>query len=327
MDNLLLKCAGVIFLLSLAVMMVRMFFARGSKLKTLAYLMVYAVVLLGFSRIININYLINPDPSAEELQAVELQAVEFQDYLAGSKHSYTLGVQALESRDYLQAIELLSEVIPGDPNYKDAQAKLAQAEQFYAEQLVEQGRKTMLAGDFDQAVHLFDQSLTYNPDLVEARELKLEALARKQTFLQAQAAQKIAQDLKRGKQQMGQYEFGTDKLGFSVRKTKVTEVIATDLGFSYTSRGDERFLWVYISVANQGKSAVEVSPENFYISGADGSRIARSEATFSQAHLPVKTIKPGSTAEGWVIFYIARQKQFTLHYYGDGYIIDKAIVL
>ena len=321
MDNLLLKSAGVIFLLALAVMMIRMFLTRGSKLKALAYLVVYAFTLYAFSTVFNINHPSDPNPSVEELQAVELQ-----EHLAGSKSSYALGVQSLKSKDYLQAIKMFSQVFNGDPNYKDAQAKLTQAKLAYADQLLEQGRKTMMAGDFDQAVKLFNESLAYNPDLVEARKLKLDAYTRKQAALQAKAALKAAQDLQQAKQQMGQYVFGADNIGFSVKKTKVTGTIPTDLGFSYISRGNERFLWIYVSVVNRGKSVTEVNPEYFYISTDDGSRVARSEATNSQAHLPAMELKPGSTAEGWVIFYVPVQRHYVLNYYLTRGEINKVIV-
>lgn len=317
MNNLLLIIAGVIFLISLTVMMIRMLFARGSKLKALAYLLVYAFVLFGFSRVIDINHTSNPKPSVEELQAVELQ-----DYLADSKNYYALGIQALESRKYLQAIELLSEVLPGDPNHKDAQAKLALARQGYAGQLLDKGRKTMSAGYFDQAVELFDQALSYDPDLVEAKKLKLDAFTRKQMAVQSQAAQ----DLQKAKLQMGQYAFGSGNIGLSVKKIKVTEVIPTNFGFSYTSKGDERFLWVYVSVINQGNSGVEVDPEKFYVTVSDGSRIAYSEATNSQEHLPSMTLIPGSTAGGWIIFYVPVEKQYILNYYVDRGEIGKVIV-
>ena len=327
MDNLLLKIAGVIFLLSLTVTMIRMFFTRGSKFKALTYLTVYGAILFSFARLINISSPITFGSSVAEVQAIELQAVEFKDYLADSKQAYTLALQALADGDCLQAIEMLSLVIPGDPNFNDAQSRLAEAKKVYAEQLADKGRKAMLAGKLDQAVQWFDESLTYNPDLAEVKGLRLDALARQQVSLEAKAAQQTAQELKQARQQMGQYEFGTDKLGVSVKKMKVTEVIPTDLGFSYTSRGDEHFLWVYVSVINQGESAVRVSPENFYISGDGASRAARSEATYSQVHLPEMKIRPGLTTEGWVIFYVAGQKQYTLHYYNDGVGIDKVIVL
>lgn len=321
MDNLLLKSAGVIFLLALAVMMIRMFLTKGSKLKALIYLVVYAFTLYAFSTVFNITQPSNPNPSVEELQAVEMQ-----DYLADSKDSYALGIKALKGKDYLQAIRLLSQVFTGDPKYEDAQAKLAQAKLAYADQLLEQGRDTMMAGDFDQAVELFNESLAYNRDLVEARKLKLDAYTRKQAALQAEAAEKAALDLRHAKLKMGQYVFGADNIGFSVKKTKVTGTIPTSLGFSYVSRGDERFLWVYVSVVNRGKTVVDVNPEYFYISTNDGSRIARSEATNSQAHLPAMTLKPGSTADGWVIFYVPVQRQYSLNYYLAKGEINKVIV-
>lgn len=321
MDTLLVKAAGIIFLMSLAAMMMRLFLVKGSRVKALTYLALYVFLLFGFSRIVIVTPDANRDSAVEALQAVELP-----DYLADSNHAYDLGVKALESKKYPEAVELLTQVIPGNPNYEQAQAKLAQAKNLYTAELLIRGKQAMSAGNFEQAVQLFNQALSYTPDLSEAKKLRLEALARQQTLVQAETARKAVDELNLAKRQMNKWQFEADDMGLRVEKIKVSRVIPTDYGFSYTARDNGQFLWAYVSVMNKGVSAAAIDPDNFYISTADGTRIARSEATFSQNHLPKLQLKPGSTAEGWIIFYVPGQKRYTMHYYGKGTEIDKVIV-
>lgn len=268
------------------------------------------------------------DNTADDAAGLAGQGDQAQEVLTGSTKAYNDGVKAFEDGKYAEAIDLFGQVYPEDPNYADAQAKLQKAKEEYAKLLLAEGKAKLSAGKYEEAVRIFDLVLNINPDLAEGKKQKELARRKINDMLEGRAASREAENAAPARNRMKEWDFGSGPVGIAVKQVKFTTTVNTAYGFDYVVGGDGngRYVWLYVSAVNHGQSAVRVDPDDFTLSTADGYRVTRNEATFSQSYFKDVSLAPGGTNEGWIIFYMPKKTQYVLGYYSGDTRVEKAIV-
>lgn len=115
-----------------------------------------------------------------------------EDYLQLSKQNYIKGIALFNNKDYKKAIEAFNDVIPKDPNYKDAQTKLSEAKLAVANSYLSSAKTQLNSKDYENALNNLNKAISYNPNLAEASNLIPVVQQQQQAYLEQLKQQEIA---------------------------------------------------------------------------------------------------------------------------------------
>jgi len=309
-----------LLLIAIAIVMI-ILAQKGRGYKTVVTMAVIAIFMIGVSPAL-VRLMTEKDSSVIVLSSSN-------DNLAKSGEAYLKGLKAMEEEDFDKAVIFLEQVLAEDPNYSDARAKLRLAVLERDKTILQQGKKKLESGDYTEAIKIFDSLIKGGSDLKEAEALKKQAQEAMDVLEKEEEARKIALDRQKARDTMGEWSSGSGGISMAVTGTRVSAQVMTSYGFSYDSPEGSggSYVWLDISVANNGDSGVTVTPEDFTLSTVDGYMASRSEATYSQTYLEPIELKPGTKRHGWVIFFVPDSEVYTLRYYGPGGWVEKQIVV
>ncbi|NSW92864.1 MAG: DUF4352 domain-containing protein [Firmicutes bacterium] len=237
-----------------------------------------------------------------------------------SDETYNQAVKFLENGDYVSAYNAFMKVIKDDvKNYASAQAKMNEIADAAFRQLVNYAKTDAEKKMFDAAAKWARDALAIKPDEnIEKLLAKYEEEAEKA---------EVAAKRQRAIETMQTYERGTGDIGIACITKKTTRF---NTGFTtYTANKGYIFLHVGLSAKNYGNDTVHVNPTFVTISTPDGSTYnPHTETTYSMNnYFDAIDLSAGGSSDGWLIFCVPVEDEYTLHYNGLFDKVDKKIIV
>ncbi|MHB1167004.1 MAG: DUF4352 domain-containing protein [Carboxydocellales bacterium] len=261
-------------------------------------------------------------PKTDESNYKAQQELENKQKKEASSKAYSEGIKELAVKNYYNATVQLLKVIPIDPNYKDAQAKLIMAKTGMATRALSEGKIELKAGSFSEAIIKFEEAIDNNPNLEEAKKLKQQAQVKYDAQQKKIAAQEAALARKVIKEKMKIYE-GDGDVQIAVGDVKLKR--STEM---HVATGNGTFVYVQTSVENNGNNIIHANPNDFSLSTPSGETVSHDSDTYSlDNYFDAVDLRPGNSTDGWLIFYTTKSDEYTLNYQGFGGTASKKIVV
>lgn len=170
-------------------------------------------------------------------------------------------------------------------------------------------------GHNDQAIQTLQNAITKRgkkADIQTANLLLKNYESKLATIQQQQAQQAQQQQIADEKANMNKYDGGGNA------EIAVSTVVLEQSTDSHTAGSGMTFIKLWIGVMNNGTSSEDVNPLYFTLSTPDGQTAPVYEDTYGLSnYLDVTTIDSGQQVDGWLIFYLPQETQYTLNYQDD----------
>jgi len=167
--------------------------------------------------------------------------------------------------------------------------------------------------DWATAVSGYELAAQLDPKLKEAVAHNLrQARAGLQTQRGREKAAAERTRLRQTAAEMNTWDSGTGSVALAVTGAKM----ATTAG-EYYARGNNRFVKVCAAVSNRGAEITHVNPNDFTLETPDGFTVSHDTSTYSLSnYFDAVNLRPGGQTSGWLIFYLPKEREYTLNYQG-----------
>lgn len=284
-----------------------------------------AVILLGFLVLFVYSGLTHKEPNDTTSQTTGPLQSENTD-----QKNYDSALNLIAEKKFEEAVVKLSEFSSSSPYYEKSRTKIKEIMPLVAGERLQEAKKLFSQKNYTQA---YDKLLlayqVINPPLPEAKKLlplyekkKNQQLITEEKEEKKRAAQEAAAARKTIKDNMNIYE-GDDNVVIAVGGVKLKR--STEL---HVAQGNGTFVYVFVNVKNVGNEIIHANPNDFTLSTPTGETVSHESDTYSLGnYFDAVDLRPGNSTSGWLIFYIAKSKDYTLNYQGFSGTASKKIAI